>query len=94
MGSLKRKFNPYKWHIISTKQLPNWVKREWGMHPYERRPSGEDGHFAMDASVEPSHCHVKGRHYEYKETVVVTRGWIGATHDSVIVRRKLKPVKK
>jgi hypothetical protein len=93
MGSHRRKFNPYKWHIISTGQLPRWVKKKWGIPPYEQRPS-EDGHFGIDAPPMPRHYHVKGRHYEYKETVVVTRGWMGATHDSVIVRRKLKPVKK
>jgi len=90
---IKRKLNPYRWHIISMAQLPRWVKKKWGVHPYEKQPN-EDQHFASAYVTEQPHYHVKGRHYEYKETIVETRGYLGsATHDSVIVKRKLKPQK-
>jgi hypothetical protein len=70
------KYNPYKWHFITERQTPHWVRHKFGI-------SGTTYHGAI---IEETVKHIKGKHYEYKWVIVSGEH----THDDAIIRRKLK----
>ncbi len=80
------RYNPYKWHRIVEKQVPHWVQHKFGWDyksvagdPYQYNEEDEK-------AASKFHTYAKGKHYEYKIIIVAEQH----THDSVVIRRKLK----
>ena len=77
-------YNPYKWHRISDRQIPDWVKECFGYNCQGKECGWGDGDPCPYGGHHPRFA--KGKHYEYK--IVVTT--FEHTHDDVVIRRKLK----
>jgi hypothetical protein len=75
----KYRYNPYRWHFVTGKQIPHWIRHKWEL--------GRGGDFPLEGTITNTEAYARGKHYEYKFVAVI---FPGTTHFDAIIRRKLK----
>lgn len=83
---MRHHYDPYRWHLIADKQVPNWVRHRFGWD-CNKFPCGGYRDHSDECSYDGRHpTYAKGRHYEYKQIVIEA----DHAHDNTVMRRKLR----